>query len=82
MKRNTKTMIIIAGIWAVIIVVTAGMVWQYTILGEVTLWTLGVLGGCIYAAYANRNRTSALSESSCFFGGVISTQLNHDKTVN
>ncbi len=43
MKRNTKTMIIIAGIWAVIIVVTAGMVWQYTILGEVTLWTLGVL---------------------------------------
>lgn len=43
MKRNTKTMIIIAGIWAAIITVTAGMVWQYTILGEVTMWTLGVL---------------------------------------
>ena len=43
MKRNAKTMIIIAGIWAAIITVTAGMVWQYTILGEVTMWTLGVL---------------------------------------
>jgi len=43
MKRNTKTMIIIAGLWAAIIMVTAGMVWQYTILSEVTVWTLGVL---------------------------------------
>ena len=43
MRRNAKTMIVIAGLWAVIIVVTAGMVWQYMILGEVTLWALGVL---------------------------------------
>jgi hypothetical protein len=43
MRRNAKTMIIIAGLWAAIIMVTAGMVWQYTILSEVTLWTLGAL---------------------------------------
>lgn len=43
MKRNAKTMIIIAGLWVAIITVTASMVWQYTILGEVTMWTLGVL---------------------------------------
>lgn len=43
MRRSVKTMIIITGLWVSIIMVTAGMVWQYTILGEVALWTLGVL---------------------------------------
>lgn len=43
MRRSAKTMIIIAGLWVTIIMVTAGMVWQYTILGEVTVWTLGGL---------------------------------------
>lgn len=43
MRRSAKTMIIIAGLWVTIIMVTVGMVWQYTILGEVALWTLGVL---------------------------------------
>jgi hypothetical protein len=43
MRRSVKTMIIIAGLWVSIVVVTAGIVWQYTILGEVALWTLGVL---------------------------------------
>lgn len=43
MGRHTKTIATIAGLWVVIMVVTASMVWQYTILGEVTLWTVGVL---------------------------------------
>lgn len=42
-RRSAKTVIIIAGLWVTIIMVTAGIVWQYTILGEVTLWTLGAL---------------------------------------